>query len=252
MRSNVGITTGANMASKGTVIVTGGSQGIGGAVVQTFLDRGYAVVATSRKITQAGLAASPNLALVDGDIGLTSTAEKVVQTALSKFDSINHIVNNAGIFIAKPFVDYTPEDFKALVSTNLEGFIYVTQLAVKQMLLQGMGGSVTSITTALIENPNAVLPASVAMITKGGLTAITRSLASEYAKQHIRFNAVAPGIVDTPLHKNNPKDFLKTLSPMGTISESKDIANAVLYLAEARHVTGEILHVDGGAHVGKW
>jgi NAD(P)-dependent dehydrogenase (short-subunit alcohol dehydrogenase family) len=240
------------MASRGTVIVTGGSQGIGVAIVQTFLDRGYAVVATSRKITQAGLASSPNLALVDGDIGQTSTAEKVVQTAISKFDSINHVVNNAGIFMAKPFVDYTPEDFKSLVSTNLEGFIYVTQLAVKQMLSQGRGGSVTSITTALIENPNAVLPASVAMITKGGLTAITRSLASEYAKQHIRFNAVAPGIVDTPMHKDNPKDFLKTLSPMGTISESKDIANAVLYLAEARHVTGEILHVDGGAHVGKW
>jgi NAD(P)-dependent dehydrogenase (short-subunit alcohol dehydrogenase family) len=240
------------MANKGTVIVTGGSQGIGAAVVQAFLDRGYAVVATSRKVTQAGLGSSPNLALVDGDIGEASTAEKVARTAISKFGSINHVVNNAGIFIAKPFVDYTPEDFKALVSTNLEGFIYVTQLAVKQMLSQGTGGSVTSITTSLIENPNATLPSSVAMITKGGLTAITRSLASEYAKQHIRFNAVAPGIVDTPLHKNNPKDFLKTLSPMGTISDAKDIADAVVYLAEARHVTGEVQHVDGGAHVGKW
>jgi NAD(P)-dependent dehydrogenase (short-subunit alcohol dehydrogenase family) len=240
------------MANKGTVIVTGGSQGIGAAVVQAFLDRGYAVVATSRKVTQAGLGSSPNLALVDGDIGEASTAEKVARTAISKFGSINHVVNNAGIFIAKPFVDYTPEDFKALVSTNLEGFIYVTQFAVKQMLSQGTGGSVTSITTSLIENPNATLPSSVAMITKGGLTAITRSLASEYAKQHIRFNAVAPGIVDTPLHKNNPKDFLKTLSPMGTISDAKDIADAVVYLAEGRHVTGEVLHVDGGAHVGKW
>jgi NAD(P)-dependent dehydrogenase (short-subunit alcohol dehydrogenase family) len=240
------------MASKGTVIVTGGSQGIGAAIVTAFLDRGYAVVATSRKITQSGLVSSTNLALVDGDIGLASTAEKVVQTALSKFGSIDHVVNNAGIFIAKPFVDYTSGDFKALVSTNLEGFIYVTQLAVKQMLSQGRGGSVTSITTALIENPNAVVTSSVAMVTKGGLTAITRSLANEYAKQHLRFNAVAPGIVNTPMHKDNPKDFLKTLSPMGTISESKDIANAVLYLAEARDVTGQVLHVDGGAHVGKW
>jgi len=240
------------MASKGTVIVTGGSQGIGAAVVQTFLNRGYSVVATSRKITQAGLNPSPNLALVDGDIGQAATAEKVTQTAISKFGSIDHVVNNAGIFIAKPFVDFTADDFRALVSTNLEGFLYVTQLAVKQMLLQGTGGSVTSITTSLIENPNASLPASVAMITKGGLTAITRSLASEYAKSHIRFNAVAPGVVDTPLHKNNPKDFLKTLSPMGTISDSKDIADGVLYLAEARHVTGEVLHVDGGAHNGKW
>jgi NAD(P)-dependent dehydrogenase (short-subunit alcohol dehydrogenase family) len=240
------------MKNKGTVIVTGGSQGIGAGVVQAFLDRGYAVVATSRNVTKAKLPSSPNLALVDGDIGQSSTAEKVVQTAISKFGSIDHVVNNAGIFIAKPFVDYTPQDFKALVSTNVEGFLYVTQLAVKQMLAQGKGGSVTSITTSLVENPNGSLPSSVAMITKGGLTAVTRSLASEYAKQHVRFNAVAPGIVDTPLHKDNPKDFLKTLSPMGTISDAKDIADAVVYLAEARHVTGEVLHVDGGAHQGKW
>jgi len=240
------------MSNKGTVIVTGGSQGIGAGVVHAFLDRGYAVVATSRNVTKASLPSSPHLALIDGDIGQSSTAEEIVQTAISKFGSIDHVVNNAGIFIAKPFVDYTPQDFKALVSTNVEGFLYVTQLAVKQMLTRGKGGSVTSITTSLVENPNGSFPSSVAMITKGGLTAITRSLASEYAKQHIRFNAVAPGMVDTPLHKDNPKDFLKTLSPMGTISDAKDIADAVVYLAEARHVTGEVLHVDGGAHQGKW
>lgn len=240
------------MANKGTVIVTGGSQGIGAGVVHAFLDRGYGVVANSRNVTKASLPSSPNLALVDGDIGLSSTAEGIVQTAISKFGSIDHLVNNAGIFIAKPFVDYNPQDFKALVSTNVEGFLYVTQLAVKQMLAQGKGGSVTSITTSLVENPNGSIPSSVAMITKGGLTAITRSLATEYAKQHIRFNAVAPGIVDTPLHKDNPKDFLKTLSPMGTISDAMDIADAVVYLAEARYVTGEVLHVDGGAHQGKW
>jgi NAD(P)-dependent dehydrogenase (short-subunit alcohol dehydrogenase family) len=240
------------MAKKGVVIVTGGSQGIGASVVHAFLDRGYDVVATSRKVTKAGLPSSPNLALVDGDIGQPSTAEKIVQTAISSFGSIDHVVNNAGIFIAKPFVDYTPQDFKALMSTNVEGFLYVTQLAVKQMLAQGRGGSVTSITTSLVDNPIASVPSSLAMITKGGLAAVTRSLAGEYAKQHIRFNAVAPGIVDTPLHKDNPKDFLKTLSPMGTLSEAKDIADAVVYLVEARHVTGEVLHVDGGAHFGKW
>jgi NAD(P)-dependent dehydrogenase (short-subunit alcohol dehydrogenase family) len=240
------------MASKGTVIVTGGSQGIGAGVVRAFLDRGYAVVATSRNVKKASLPSSPNLALVDGDIGQSSTAEQIVHTAISKFGSIDHLVNNAGIFIAKPFVDYTAQDFKALVSTNVEGFLYVTQLAVKQLLAQGKGGSVTNITTSLVENPNGSLPSSVAMLTKGGLTAVTRSLASEYAMQHIRFNAVAPGIVDTPLHKDNPKDFLKTLSPMGIISDAKDIADAVVYLAEARHVTGEVLHVDGGAHQGKW
>jgi NAD(P)-dependent dehydrogenase (short-subunit alcohol dehydrogenase family) len=235
-----------------TVIVTGASQGIGAAVVKAFLERGYNVVGTSRSASRAGFAPSPSLALVDGDIGQAATAEKVAQTAISKFGSIDHVVNNAGIFSAKPFTDYTAEEFRGLVSTNLEGFIFITQLAVKQMLSQGTGGSVTSITASLADNPIAGLPASIAMITKGGLDAITVSLASEYAKSNIRFNAVAPGVVDTPLHKSNPKDFLKTLSPMGTISEAKDIAEAVVYLTEARNVTGEVLHVDGGAHVGRW
>ena len=240
------------MSSNKTVIVTGASQGIGAAVVQSFLDRGYNVVATSRAVSKAGFAPSPNLALVDGDISLPATAEQVVQAAIGKFGSIDHVVNNAGIFISKPFIDYTTEDFLKLSATNLEGFLYLTQLAVKQMLAQGAGGSVTSITTSLVDNPISNLPVSIQMFSKGGLNAITLSLASEYAKNHIRFNAVAPGVVDTPLHKNNPKDFLKTLSPMGTISEAKDIADAVVYLTEARNVTGEVLHVDGGAHVGRW
>jgi NAD(P)-dependent dehydrogenase (short-subunit alcohol dehydrogenase family) len=240
------------MASKGTVIVTGGSQGIGAAVVKSFLDRGYAVVATSRNASKASLPSSTNLEVVDGDIAKAATAEEVTRMAISRFGSIDHVVANAGIFIAKPFIDFTPEDFHGLVSTNLEGFLYTTQLSVRQMLSQGKGGSVTSITTSMVDNPNAAIPASVAMITKGGLTAAILNLASEYAKNHIRFNAVAPGIVDTPMHKNNPKDFLKTLSPMGMISSSEEIAEAVLYLAEARNVTGEVLHVDGGAHVGKW
>ncbi|WP_263358841.1 SDR family NAD(P)-dependent oxidoreductase [Acidicapsa ligni] len=240
------------MATKGTVIVTGGSQGIGAAIVKSFLDRGYAVVATSRNASKASFPSSENLVLVDGDISKAATAEEVARTAISRFGSIDHVVANAGIFMAKPFTEFTAEDFQALVSTNLEGFLYITQLAVKQMLSQGKGGSVTSITTSLVAHPNSSVPASVSMITKGGLTAAIINLASEYAKNHIRFNAVAPGIVDTPMHKDNPKDFLKTLSPMGTISSSEDIAEAVLYLAEARNVTGEVLHVDGGAHVGKW
>jgi NAD(P)-dependent dehydrogenase (short-subunit alcohol dehydrogenase family) len=236
-----------------TVIVTGASQGIGAAMVKAFLERGYNVVGTSRNVTRsAEVKSSDKLVLVDGDIAQQATAEKVVRTAISKFGSIDHVVNNAGIFSAKPFTDYTAEEFRGLVSTNLEGFIFITQLAVKQMLSQGTGGSVTTITASLADNPIAGAPASIAMITKGGLDAITRSLASEYAKNNIRFNAVAPGVVDTPLHKNNPKDFLKTLNPMGTISDSKDIADAVVYLTEARHVTGEVLHVDGGAHNGKW
>jgi NAD(P)-dependent dehydrogenase (short-subunit alcohol dehydrogenase family) len=240
------------MASKKTVIVTGASQGIGAAVVHAFLDRGYNVVATSRNVSKAGFAPSPTLALVDGDIGQAATAEKIAQTAIAKFGSIDHVINNAGIFAVKPFTEYTADEFHNLVSTNLEGFIFITQLAVRQMLLQGTGGSVTSITAALADNPIAGIPASIAMITKGGLDAITLSLASEYAKDHIRFNAVAPGTVKTPMHENDPQDFLKSLSPMGTISDPKDIADAVIYLTEAGHVTGEVLHVDDGAHVGRW
>ncbi len=236
------------MAGKKTVIVTGASQGIGAAVVHAFLDRGYNVVATSRNVSQAGFAPSPNLALVDGDIGDAATASKIAQAATGKFGSIDHVVNNAGIFTSKAFTDYTAEDFHDFVHTNLEGFVFITQLAVKQMLSQGTGGSVTSITASLADNPIAGLPGSIPMMTKGGLNAITLSLASEYAKRNIRFNAVAPGVVDTPMHKNNAQPR----SAMGTISQPKDIAEAVVYLAEANHVTGEVLHVDDGAHVGQW
>jgi NAD(P)-dependent dehydrogenase (short-subunit alcohol dehydrogenase family) len=236
-----------------TVIVTGASQGIGAGIVQSFLDRGYNVVANSRKITKSGtLIDSNDLALVDGNIGESAIAAKIIQTAVHKFASIDALVNNAGIFFTKPFIGYTTEDFQALSSTNLEGFLYITQEVVKQMLAQKSGGSVVTITAALATNPIAGVTASVPMITKGGLEAVTLSLAAEYAKVKIRFNAVAPGVVDTPLHKDNPKDFLKTLSPMGTIADVKDIAEAVIYLTEARQVTGEVLHVDGGAHSGKW
>lgn len=235
-----------------TVIVTGASQGIGAAVTRAFLDRGYSVVATSRSVSSRGFSRPPHLALVDGDIGNVATAEEVAQTAMAKFGSIDHVVNNAGIFSVKPFTEYTADDFRRFVSTNLEGFIFITQLAVKQMLTQRTGGSVTTITAALADNPIAGVPASIPMITKGGLDAITLSLASEYAKNDIRFNAVAPGVVDTPLHEKTPKDFMKTLSPMGTVTDAKEIAEAVIYLTEAHHVTGEVLHVDGGAHVGRW
>ena len=236
-----------------TVIVTGASQGIGAGVVRAFLARGYNVVGTSRSATKSKeLTASAHLALVDGDIGLLETAENVAQTALSRFGSIDAVVANAGIFSVKRFTDYTPEDLRALVSTNLAGFIYVTQLAVSQMQAQKSGGSVVAITAALVENPIAGVPASIPMITKGGLEAALRSLASEYAKERIRFNAVAPGVVDTPLHAENPREFLETLSPMGSISTVDDIANAVVYLTEARQITGEVLHVDGGAHNGRW
>lgn len=240
------------MGRNKTVIVTGASQGIGAAVAEELLKRGYDVVATSRSISKTSFASSPQLALVEGDIGQEATAENVARTAVEKFGSIDHVVNNAGIFVAKPFTDYTEEDFHSLVSTNLGGFIFITQLAVKQMLLQATGGSVTSITAALAENPITGSPASISMITKGGLNAVTLSLANEYAKEQIRFNAVAPGVVSTPMNERHPNDILKSRNPMGIITEPKEVADAVVFLIEARTVTGEVLHVDGGAHAGKW
>jgi NAD(P)-dependent dehydrogenase (short-subunit alcohol dehydrogenase family) len=236
-----------------TIIVTGASQGIGAAVANLFLDRGYNVLGNSRKINDTKeLQRSDRLALVEGDIGLAATAEMIVGTAVTRFGSVDALVNNAGIFFSKPFTDYTTEDFRALSSTNLDGFIYTTQLAVKQMLTQKSGGSVVSITTSIVDHPLAAFTASVPMITKGGINAISRSLAMEYAPQGIRVNVVAPGVVDTPMHKNSPTEFLRTLSPLKQVSSAKDIAEAVFYLTEASQITGEVLHVDGGAHLGRW
>jgi NAD(P)-dependent dehydrogenase (short-subunit alcohol dehydrogenase family) len=236
-----------------TIIVTGASQGIGAAVANLFLDRDYNVVGNSRRITQKNeLQSSKNLALVDGDIGVASTAEMIVGTAVKRFGAVDALVNNAGIFFPKPFLDYSIEDFRALSSTNLEGFIYITQLVVKQMLAQSSNGSIVSITATTADHPLAAFAASVPMITKGGINAISRSLAMEYAKQGIRVNAVAPGVVATPLVKGVPEELLRTASPLGTTAASKDIAEAVFYLTEASQVTGEVLHVDGGMHLGKW
>jgi NAD(P)-dependent dehydrogenase (short-subunit alcohol dehydrogenase family) len=236
-----------------TAIVTGASQGIGAGLVSAFLERGYRVVATSRNMSQSGaFREAGKLALVDGDIADPVTAAKIAETAVARFGTIDVLVNNAGIYFSKPFIDYTLEDFRSLASTNLEGFLHVTQRAVKQMLLQKSGGSVVTISATLAGSPNVATPSSVPMITKGGLEAITRSLAIEFARVGIRFNAVAPGPVETPMHENEPKDFMKTLSPMGRISTIRDIVDAVLYLTEAANITGEILRVDGGSHVGKW
>jgi NAD(P)-dependent dehydrogenase (short-subunit alcohol dehydrogenase family) len=236
-----------------TAIVTGASQGIGAAIVKRFVERGFNVVANSRKMSQSSeVAASDHLALVDGDIGAPATAAKIVETALSRFKSIDVLVNNAGVFFTKPFTDYTAEDLKLLVSTNVEGFLYVSQLAIKQMLAQKSGGSIVTITAALARNPMRGVTAAVAMITKGGLETITQHLAMEYAKDGIRVNAVAPGVVFTPMHKDTPKDVMESLSPMGRPSTVKDITDAVMYLTDAATVTGQILYVDGGAHFGRW
>src|SRR5262245_16712699 len=236
-----------------TAIVTGASQGIGAGIVKGFVARGFNVVATSLKVSQSTeVGASDRVALVEGDIGDPVTAAKIVEAALSRFQSIDVLVNNAGIFFTKPFTDYTAEDFKSLVSTNLGGFLYVTQLAIQQMLAQKTGGSIVTITAALARNPIRGVTAAVPMITKGGLETITQHLAMEYAKEGIRVNAVAPGAVYTPLHRSTPQDVMESLSPMGRPSTVEEITDAVMYLTDAATVTGHILYVDGGAHVGRW
>jgi NAD(P)-dependent dehydrogenase (short-subunit alcohol dehydrogenase family) len=236
-----------------TAIVTGASQGIGAGAVKAFVERGFNVVANSRKVTQSTqVAASDYVALVDGDIGNPATAARIVETALSRFKSIDALVNNAGIIFNKPFTDYTAEDFKSLVSTNLEGFLYVTQLSIKQMLAQKTGGSIVTITAALVRNPIRGTLASVPMITKGGLATVTQHLAMEYAKDGIRVNAVAPGVVRTAIQDKTPEDVLESRSPMGRVSTIKEITDAIMYLTDADTVTGQILYVDGGAHFGRW
>ncbi len=236
-----------------TVIVTGASQGIGAAIANTLLTRGWNVVANSRNISHKNeLRRSDSLALVEGDISLPATAQALVAAAVQRFGSLHGLVNNAGIFFTKRFLDYTTDDIRALWATNVDGFIYTTQLAVKQMLAQKSGGSVVSISATIAEHPLAGFTASVPMVTKGGINAISRSLAMEYAKDGIRVNVVAPGAVDTPLLKDVPRDFLRSLSPLAQVASGDDIAAAVLYLLEARQVTGEVLHVDGGMHLGRW
>jgi NAD(P)-dependent dehydrogenase (short-subunit alcohol dehydrogenase family) len=240
------------MATKKTAIVTGASSGIGLGLTTALIERGYHVVANSRRITEAGtLVPSKDLALVDGDIASPDTARRLVETAVQRFGTVDVLVNNAGIFIPKPFTDYTQEDFERLVSTNLSGFLYVTQEAVRQMKRQG-AGHVVNITTTLADQPIAGVPAAIPVLTKGGLNAATAALAIEYAGEGIRFNAIGAGIIDTPMHKPETHGFLKTLHPIQRIGKVSEIVDAVLYLNEATFVTGEVLHIDGGAHAGKW
>jgi NAD(P)-dependent dehydrogenase (short-subunit alcohol dehydrogenase family) len=238
------------MPTPKTAIITGATGGIGSGLVEGFLNAGYRVVATSRE-TSRSLTASPNLVLVDGDIANPDIAAKVADAALQHFGTIDVLVNTAGIYRKNPFPDYTPADINALISTNLLGFLYITQLAVKQMIKQ-QSGSVVTISAALADHPVAGVNASIAMMTKGALNTITRNLATEYAAQGIRFNAVAPGVVATPLHKDDVAAALVAeRQPMKTVTQVSDIVDAVLYLTRANQVSGEILYVDGGSHAGR-
>ncbi|HME12241.1 MAG TPA: SDR family oxidoreductase [Candidatus Acidoferrum sp.] len=235
-----------------TAIVTGASQGIGAALVEAFLNRGYSVVANSRNITKANpFPPSPNLALVDGDIADPRTAANIVDTALSRFASVDVLINNAGIFIPSPFTEYTTEDFNLLVSTTLAGFLYVSQLSVKQMLRQ-RSGSIVNVSTTLADHAMAGVPVAVQVMAKGSLHSVTRALALEYAKDGIRVNTVALGVIDTPMHKSDSHESLKGTNPLGRLGKIQEVVDAILFLTDATFTTGEILHVDGGAHAGKW
>ncbi|MCE9557098.1 MAG: SDR family oxidoreductase [Planctomycetes bacterium] len=229
-------------------VITGASQGIGAALVRGFLDRGYRVVANSRSIQPD---ASADVLSVAGDIAEPAVADRVIGAAVEKFGRVDTLVNNAGIFIAKPFIEYTEADFVRKLSVNVAGFFYVSQRAVRQMLVQG-GGHIVNMTTTLVGQPVRGVPSALASLTKGGLDAVTRSLAIEYADRGIRVNAVAPGVIKTPMHAPETHAFLAGLHAVNRMGEVQEIVDAVLYLESAGFVTGETLHVDGGAHAGHW
>lgn len=229
-------------------IITGASQGIGSALVKAYRSRNFRVVATSRSIEESG---DRDIAAVRGDIAQPDTADRIVATALERFGRIDTLVNNAGVFLAKPFAEFTLEDYDHNMGVNVAGFFHVTQRASAEMLKQG-SGHIVSITTSLVDQPIAGLPAALAALTKGGLNAVTRSLAVEFAKTGVRVNAVSPGIIKTPMHAAETHAALATLHPVGRMGEIGDIVDAVLYLEAASFVTGEILHVDGGQHAGRW
>jgi NAD(P)-dependent dehydrogenase (short-subunit alcohol dehydrogenase family) len=227
-------------------IVTGASQGIGAGLVKALRERNYSVIATSRSIQ---LSDDPGILAIAGDIGSAETAKRIVSEGLARFGRIDSLVNNAGVFIAKPFTQYTEGDFASKIATNVAGFFHITQAAVEAMERNG-SGHVVSITTSLVDHANAQVPSALASLTKGGLNAATKSLAIEYAARGIRFNAVSPGIIKTPMHAPDTHAWLAALHPMGHMGEIRDIVDAVLYLESASFVTGEILHVDGGQSAG--
>lgn len=235
-----------------TVIITGASSGIGLKLAQRYLDAGYRVVAGSRNIAAANtLKAGPNVALVEGDVADPEVAARLVQTAIDRFGRLDVLINNAGIFVPKAFEDYTLADYQRVVATNLTGFFLATQNAVRAMKQQG-SGHILNISTTLVDQPVVGVNAALTSITKGGLNAVTRGLAMELAASNIRVNAIAPGIIDTPMHTPESHGFLKGLHPIPRLGTVDEIADAALYLTQAGFVTGEVIHVDGGAHAGKW
>jgi len=233
-------------AEQKVVIITGASQGIGEALVRGYRDRNFRVVATARSIKPSP---DPEILAVAGDIADPDTAEHVVAQALERFGRVDTLVNNAGIFIAKPFTDYTDEDYARMLGTNLSGFFHITQRAAREILKQ-RSGHIVQITTSLVDHANTSVPSVLASLTKGGLNAATKSLAIEFASKGVRVNAVSPGVIKSPMHGPETHEFLAKLHPVGRMGEMRDIVDAVLYLEGAGFVTGEILHVDGGQSAG--
>jgi len=232
--------------SSKVVVITGASQGIGAGLVNGFRERGYQVVATSRSIKES---ADPQVLTIAGDIADPQTAERVIRAAVERFGRVDTLVNNAGIFVAKPFTAYSREDYARVVATNMSGFFHISQLAIAEMEKHG-SGHVVSVTTSLVDHAIDGVPSVLASLTKGGINAATKSLAIEYAKRGIRVNAVSPGIIKTPMHAEESHAALSNLHPLGHMGEIDDIVQAILYLDAAKFVTGEILHVDGGQSAG--
>lgn len=227
-------------------VVTGASQGIGASVVKAFRDHNYHVIANSRSIKASS---DPDIIAVPGDISDRSVAQRIVSEAMSRFGRIDTVINNAGIFVAKPFTAFSNEDYVRNLAVNLDGFFHVTQLAIAEMEKQG-SGHIVNITTSLVDHAIDGVPSVLASLTKGGLNAATKSLAIEYAKRGIRVNAVAPGVIKTPMHAPETHGALAGLHPVGRMGEISDVVEAILYLESAGFVTGEILHVDGGQSAG--
>jgi NAD(P)-dependent dehydrogenase (short-subunit alcohol dehydrogenase family) len=229
-------------------VITGASRGIGAALLGAYREIGYHVVASSRSI---GDSQDPSTLAVSGDIASAKTADRIVETAIERFGRIDTLINNAGVFIAKPFTEYSEADFATMVGVNLAGFFHLTQRVAARMLLAG-SGHIVNITATIAAQPMTSLAAAIAALTKGGLNAVTRSLAIEYASRNVRVNAVSPGAIATPMHAPEAHGFLASLQPMGRMGETQEVVDAVMYLERAAFVTGEIMHVDGGASAGRW
>jgi NAD(P)-dependent dehydrogenase (short-subunit alcohol dehydrogenase family) len=236
-----------------TALVTGASSGIGLGITQALLEHRYCVVANSRTISKSkDLKPSANLVLVDGDIGKKETAIKAAEAAVKQFGRIDLLVNCAGLYIPKPFTEYTPEDFETMIGTNIAGYFFVTQQAVAQMRKQ-KSGHIVSISTVLVDQPLAGAPISLPVITKSTIPAFSRALAMEYVADGIRANTISPGVVDTPMHANDNHEVLKKLNPVGRLVQISEIVDALFYLESAPMVNGENIRIDGGAHAGaKW